>query len=608
MRRSALQLWFVILCVVPGCAQRATKRPFEFPTKPIHASYAHAGVSASAQSHNVVASATSELPQKLGEMTLQQALALSLQNSDIVRVSQGGRIAASNNTSYDIGVAESRMLAALAAYDASLMAELHTTRINQPPNAIFGPGLSQPELRDEALVNFAVTKPWLTGGTSKIAFNPDPNYLFLPRGGGSNFNPTHVGELEFSISQPILRGAGIAVNAAPIEITQIETQQSAWEFKKAVMAGIRSTFAAYWELQAAQVSLEATNRVIPYLKEIVHLQEESRKTEWVTDADVAKARAFLYDFRQERAQRQSELAAAELRLRNLLGLPPCDGWQIVAVTAPGTAPIFVDSDHSVNVAIEQHPDLVRQRLDLRIRELELLVARNGLLPKVDFRALYRMNGVGQELGPTLSQMFSGEFSDYLVGLSLELPVGRRQARANTAAAELQLARANGLLDQETISVAHQVRDRIREIEFAFKEYSEANHLVVETKKWMDGARVRYRNPRPDGGSNWLLQSLNEYLDALRFRRKATTDAAEVLARYNTALIELEEAKGTLLEFLNINLLHDPCQQSQWLAAPQYHLQSQPRPLIGENVAPDAQQPTTDRWLEYENPSMLEAIR
>ncbi|MBI2481176.1 MAG: TolC family protein, partial [Planctomycetia bacterium] len=502
---------------------------------------------------------------RTGAMTLLDAIGLGLRNSDIVRVSEGRIVTADPSTVFDVGEADARVLAALAEFDASWATEFSTASSKQPPNAFFGPGLTPlPNERDTAALRLGVDKRWQTGAQAAVRFNPDPTYLYVPQSTSSRFNPSYVGELEISVRQPVLKGAGWQVNRAPIQIASIESEQSAWEFKKAVMASMRSITAAYWELHATHVALQSIDEVIPLIEEVVRLQEESYKAEWVIYADVAKAYAQLHEFRQRRLELQSAAVESELQLRNLLGLPPADGWNIVPIDEPHSEREFIDAGLAVAQAMSYQPDLVRQRLDTRIRDVELLVARNGLQPNLDFQALYRMNGVGQRLDSALRQMYSAEYGDWLVGFLFSVPLGNRQASANARAAELQLARANGLLRQETLTVIHRVSDDIREIDFSFQEYEQSYKRLQAASDWLHGSRLRYQNPRPGSEPNWLLQSLNDYLAALRFRTEAATDAAATLAKYNIALVRLEETKGTLLESLNVHLAADPCQQAVWL--------------------------------------------
>ena len=356
----------------------------------------------------------------------------------------------------------------------------------------------------------------ITGGRAAVSFNPDPGYLFIPGSDDDSYNPTHVGELELSLRQPLLQGAGIAVNRAPIQISQVRSEQSAWEFKQAVMASVRSITVAYWDLHAARVALKSIDEVLPLLEEVVRLQEEAYKAEWTIYADVAKAYGQLHDYRQQRLDLQSEVVARELQLRHLLGLPPADGCNLIPSTPPRNGLPPIDPTDAVQQAMINQPDLARQRLNVKIREVELFVAENGLLPRLDLRALYRLNSVGDDVGEALSQLSTAEYSDWLLGTTFSVPLGRRQATADARAAELSLARENALLQQATLSVAYEVGDNLRRINYSYQEYQEAEQQSKAATDWVQGARLRYQNPNPEAdGPNWLLQSLNDYLAALR---------------------------------------------------------------------------------------------
>ena len=69
-------------------------------------------------------------------------------------------------------------------------------------------------------------------------------------------------------------------------------------------------------------------------EEIVRLQEAAFTTEWVIEADVAKAYAQLHRAQEERLAISSDVAAVELRLRNLIGAPPADGRNLMTQDPP----------------------------------------------------------------------------------------------------------------------------------------------------------------------------------------------------------------------------------------------------------------------------------
>lgn len=55
----------------------------------------------------------------------------------------------------------------LAEFDTEFQTELQPRIINRPPDSVFGPGLVQPEERDELQFNFGWTKKTVYGGKTR---------------------------------------------------------------------------------------------------------------------------------------------------------------------------------------------------------------------------------------------------------------------------------------------------------------------------------------------------------------------------------------------------------------------------------------------------------
>src|SRR5207248_806998 len=263
-------------------------------------------------------------------------------------------------------------------------------------------------------------------------------------------------------------------------------------------------------------------------------------------------------YRQQRANLMSRVMAAELRLRNLMGLPPADGWNIIPTSPPDLTLVEINTDAALTEALANQPDLARQRLNVAIREKELLVAQNGMLPQLDFDALYRMNGLGDNLGNALTQLSTANYTDWQLGATFSVPLGRRFAAANLRTAELGFSRERAMMEQARFTTAHQLGDVLRQIRLDFEQYDEATARLKGADQWLQGARLRYQHPLPAGeGQNWLLQFLNDYLMAVRFRTDAAIDTAVDLASYNADLVRLEQVKGTLLVRYGIEIAYDP---------------------------------------------------
>lgn len=495
-----------------------------------------------------------EQPGQEWPLSLEDALRIGLANSGVVRVLSGGDVTATA-TPYDPEIADTRVRTALAAFDPSFTSSVYSNWIKQPPEAIFGPGLAEPTRRDEAGVTAAVSKPWLTGGETRVGYNSPLNYLFIPDSTSGSFNPLYTSNLEFILRQPLLRGFGPTVNKAPIRITQFRRDQVALDVRQAVMASVRSMTEAYWDLNAARNAAAAVEQVVPLLERVAYIERERMAAQRSVRADVAKAESQLRAVRQQAAQARSAVVQRELRLRNLVGVPPYDGYQIVPTTKPPEAPLTIDAGESIRLARQLRPDLMRQELAVRTREHELLIARNAGLPQVDATGVYRWNGVGEDLGNSLNQMFGTYYHDWQAGLTMSVPIGRRAGAANIRAAALQLARERALMQQALHSTAHQISALAQEATYAHQLYVEADARLKANTEWLEGAKIRYENP-PPAGDDWLLAATNDYLTALRSQADAATDAQTFLARYNALLARLNEAAGTILGDYDIQLAAD----------------------------------------------------
>ena len=497
------------------------------------------------------------------ELRLREAIELSLAKSDIIQTLDSGGVQIASTTRYDPKIQWARSNAADAAFDPRLSAAYLGSRVNEPPATFFGPGISLNTRRDEGDFIASVSKPWATGATTSVGYLPPLGYLYFPNGVTNRFNPIYSSSLVFEARQPLLRGAGTRVNLAPLRIAQLRAEQSLWEVKQATLAQVRSVEEAYWDLQAALVTVDVMERVLPLVTEVVRIERYRAQSERSTLADVARASIQSDQFQQQRLLARNSVVEKELRLRNLMGMEVVDGVRLVPVDLPTRESFTLDHASAVANALDNRPDLVRQRLGVRIRELEYDVARNGIRPQLDLQAIYRTSGNGQQLNTSLQQMADFQYSTWTLGLTFSVPLGNRAAKANLRATEMQLTRDRALFRQATQNVSFRLMDLIRETENSFAQYELALRRVRNTQEWLRAARIRFSNPPPAGGSqDWLLLALYDYQAALRQHIDATTEASVLLARYNTQLAKVEEAQGILLENRGIELTDDPCEAVQ----------------------------------------------
>jgi outer membrane protein TolC len=523
---------------------------------------------------------TSPEATEIWELSLSDAIGVALQNSEVVRTLVGGDVsaepgelsgatsigggavgAAGGITIYDPAIAEQRVAEALSVFDTTFAASMFWTRIDQPPGVIFGGGIPIPNQRDQAAFSSSLTKMFATGATGGVAFNT--NYFFRPPFGGMRTPAQYTPNAEFTLRQPLLQGAGSDFNRAPIVIARLTSDITLWDFKRAMLGLVRSVEEAYWDLQAAHVALRTVEELIPYASEAVRLIEVREEIGTRIAAETAQARTQFLDFRQQRVQALATALARETALRNLMGLPPSDGRRIVPSDQPRRAPVHIDWPTTVQAALDYRPDVVRGRLGVRVRELQILMAKNSLQPSLDIEGLWRVNGLDNELDEAIGLLNDNQFTDWQLGITFSVPIGLRQASANVQAAGLRLDKDRALLRQTTHSAVHRLGDIIRNLESLYGQYQLAVQRVNETQVWVKGRFEQLKEPttRPgEEGQDTLLLALTNLQAALQSWASAASDASSLLAQYNTSLAELEEAKGTLLNQYGIQIAEDPIMQ------------------------------------------------
>ena len=123
--------------------------------------------------------------------------------------------------------------------------------------------------------------------------------------------------------------------------------------------------------------------------------------------------------------------------------------------APTLAPYRPDWTLAVNDTMTLRPELVLARQELKVRQMEVINQKNLLLPDLRFTSTYGLSGIGSQLdggsdpNNAFHSLATDRFTDWSLGLRLDIPIGFRDAHAAVRAARLLLAQSYAVLqDQE----------------------------------------------------------------------------------------------------------------------------------------------------------------
>ena len=150
--------------------------------------------------------------------------------------------------------------------------------------------------------------------------------------------------MALSYTQPLLQGAGFAVNTAPIVIARLNTEQSYFQYKDSVQQLVLGTITAYWNLVQARVNVWARKIQEQQSKEAFERESARLKTGFSDVGTMSQTSVTYHQFRANRIAAEADALTKEGTLRNLLGLPPDDDKAIIPTSAPASRRLPVDWD------------------------------------------------------------------------------------------------------------------------------------------------------------------------------------------------------------------------------------------------------------------------
>jgi HAE1 family hydrophobic/amphiphilic exporter-1 len=268
---------------------------------------------------------------------------------------------------------------------------------------------------------------------------------------------------------------------------------------------------------------------------------------------------------------------AENALKQLMLKDPLSpDWSkaIVPTDQPSFDETPVVLDTALKEARDNRPELRRLQLESQVSDINLQYFRNQTKPRVDIVGTFQTNGLagtpgpnpstGQPLqactgsettgtacipknfvggyGQTLQNLFSFNTRQVVVGVTVQLPLKNRTAKANLAATQIQaqqLAAQTRLQDQ---SIEVEVRDAVQAVETARRRVLAARQALASAEQQLSGERRLYQVGRST--TFLLFQRENALVNAQNQELQAETD-------YNKALADLQRATSSTLRSNNV---------------------------------------------------------
>jgi hypothetical protein len=305
------------------------------------------------------------------------------------------------NTIYDPSIFETDpqtgVEAALSDFDTQFSTQAFWQKQDRPQNinTVAFPFVPVVLQQDLGQVDIQFQKKTATGiifaGRSQTIFD-DNN-----RGFGRNLPSDWFQALEAEARVPLSRGRGTLINRLPVILARMRTDVSIAETEQQVRNFLRDLEFTYWDLNAAYRTFEtATAGRDAALASWKFF--DSRAPQVDAKQSVYQAQGQYFFFRSQAEQAWRDVFNTENNLRFLMGLSPTDGRVICPKDDPSIARVEFDWSEVHCESLVRSADLRRQKWLIKQREIQLIAARNQLLPQVNATMLYRWLGMGDHFG------------------------------------------------------------------------------------------------------------------------------------------------------------------------------------------------------------------
>ena len=459
-------------------------------------------------------------------LSLADVVRRAMANNYVIRIS-----------SYNPAIETTRIVEAEAAFDAAFFMSMLKNIQDTPTGS---------ELRASDVNSFNLTggvrKLLPSGATATVSSSLDRLSTSLSF---QQINPEYRNNLVFEIRQPLARGFGLDFNRSAILVARNNRLISQEAFKRQVRQTLADVESAYWRLvqQRREVTIQAL--LLASFEQIYDYLDRRKEfdTYRVQLSDTkARLEAAKADFiRLVNLVRNSEDRLIGLMNDGSINL--AGDVEIMPTDFPALRPVVIDRLAAAQTALDNRSEITEARLRIKNAQIAVGRAENLALPRVDVVFRYTIDGLGVSADDAFDQVTQHDFTEYFVGVEFEVPIGNRGARAAEQRERLLHAQAMASLKNTFEQVILDVNLRTREIDTSFKQIV-PSYNSAEASDEQVGAIIA-RAERKD------FNTLSNELGARQSLAANRQSLLTAIVNYGIAAVELERAKGTLLEYNSV---------------------------------------------------------
>ncbi|MGD9789063.1 MAG: TolC family protein [Phycisphaerales bacterium] len=389
----------------------------------------------------------------------------------------------------------------------------------------------------QQLVEPGVRVPLLTGGSATVS---------LPMSRTKDTNPftvtdaTYNADAQFSLSQPLLRGAGRRAATAPLRIASLNSQATQAATTLEIIRQLAAVDRAYWRLNQAHGTLDVRLQQLELARQQLDRAKRRAAAGDAAEIEITRAEAGVADSLDAILTANTTYKDQDRELKQIVNLPGLT-LRSQALVSPESPPDPVqyqfDRDTLIAQSLDNRMDLLELELRLAADAVNIDLAKNAALPLLSLDYTYRVNGLGDSFTRSYKSLSDNQFTDWELGLSADIPLNNDEARARVRRAVLTRLQRLSTREARELQITREVLAAIDTIDSAWQRILAARQSVILNTRTLTAEQRQF-----DLG----LSTSTNVLDASSRLAEARLAELQALTDYQIAQTDLAFATGTTL--------------------------------------------------------------
>ncbi|HEX4593349.1 MAG TPA: TolC family protein [Bryobacteraceae bacterium] len=442
-------------------------------------------------------------------------------------------------------------------FDPALIYQLNSTHQTTPQTNPFVVGATA-LATNTTLFNGGYVQGFGPGTQLNVAYNNARETLNSSRTSYSPFTSSNFG---FTVTQPLLRGFGLAVNRRFIRIAKNEKRIADLLLRQQLIATVYGVVRLYTDLVALYEDVKVKEETLSSAEKLY--SDTKARVDEGTQApiELTRANAQVFGIRQDVINARGLLEEQEAIVKNVITRRSSDDVDILNARVIPTDSIDVPENDDVRPiqdllgqAFSSRPDLKQAGVQIDNSQISLEGSRNNLLPEIDLVGVAQNSALAGQPNPlasssvdptfvggygsALEQLVTRKYPTYGIGLNLNLPLRNRIAHADLARDEIQVRRTQIRFEQLRKQAQLEVEDALVAMRRARASYEAALQSQALQQESLEAEQAKFD---VGASTSFFIVQYQSYL------AQARSTVVVAKSAYLKARAALERATGSILE-------------------------------------------------------------